>query len=372
MVSPPDAQGYCSLGPSVGGAITAIDEATTVIAQINRGLPRTQGQSFIHSIRIGWFIDQDQVPVPLPMPQFTPLQRRIGEYAAQFIEDGSTLQASLAAAPQAVLEALADHRRLGLHTPVLSPACMTLILTGAADNSRKTLDPGISVCSWIAGGEDVHLFADGNPHVHLHPIDYVSHPGTLLRQQRLLAINSASAVDLTGYAGFVPGQLERLGAETDFMDAAGSTPVVRRSLPCPPRWGRVKGRRSLIVASLDMAGGAGRAEAHHVVTEFGVASLRGRSVRQRAMELIQIAHPDFREGLLRQAREAGILSASFNLPPPYEPPGGRIASRAVTLRDGRRYLLRPLKPSDDHRSSASSTRTARTPSTAATVSPSHG
>jgi acyl-CoA hydrolase/GNAT superfamily N-acetyltransferase len=352
-VSKPDSQGYCSLGPGIGAALAACDCARTVVAQMNDQIPRFHGQSYIHVSRIDYFFETSKPLMELaPAPEITPVLRRIGEYAAQLVSDGSTLQAGLDPAVDATLAALSKHRHLGLHTSILSDAHMRLILAGAVDNSMKTLDRGMSVASWIVGSADLYTFAAQNPHINLQPGEYVSHPATLLRQNHLVSINSASAVDTSGRVLVEPNSYETPGAsEPDFMrcTALGSDGV--SIVVMPSTEGEGSKRRSRIVTRIGNEGrpGAVYVEAHNVVTEFGMANIKSSSIRERTMELIEIAHPDFRDELLTQARQEGTLPSYYRMPPPRPDEERTTASRSITLKDNRRYILRPLRASDEQK-----------------------
>ncbi|HNX04708.1 MAG TPA: GNAT family N-acetyltransferase [Opitutales bacterium] len=351
--SRPDSQGYCSIGPGIGAALAACECARVVIAQISDQIPRINGQSYIHSSRIDYFVE-----APLELAELAPaappssLMRRIGEYAAQIVANGSTIQAGLDPAVEATLAAMSRHRHLGFHTAVLGEAHMRLILAGAVDNSRKSADKGVSVASWIVGGRDLYTFAAQNPHISLQPGDYVSHPSTLLRQNHLVTINAASAVDTSGRVLVEPNPYSRPGAsEPDFMrcTALGSDGVSIVVMPSTEGEGRA--RRSRILSRIGGEGrpGAVYVEAHNVVTEYGVATIKAGSMRERTMELIEIAHPDYRDELLQQARRDGLLPTYYHLPPQRPDEGEVTASRGVTLKDGRRYVLRPLRASDEQR-----------------------
>ncbi len=352
-VSAPDSQGFCSMGPGIGAALAACDTAAVIIAQINRNIPRVPGQSYIHSSRITYFIEGDQ---PLaegksvgPLPAII---RRMGEYAAQIIPDGATIQAGLGPVAEAVLNALHKHKHLGMHGTVLGDAHMRLILSGAVDNSRKSTDRGVSVVSWLYGSGELYKFAADNPHISIQPGEYVAHPATILRQHRMASINSAAAVDTAGRVLVEPNVSDMPGAaEPDFMRSAALGPDGMSIVVIPSTVGDGPLRRSRILSRVGFEGnpGAMYVEAHHIVTEYGMANIKASSLRERTMEIIEIAHPDFRSDLLEQARDDGLLPSYYRLPPPRSNEEETTASRGVVLRDGHRYVLRPLRPGDEQR-----------------------
>jgi acyl-CoA hydrolase/GNAT superfamily N-acetyltransferase len=352
-VSRPDSQGYCSLGPGLGATLAACECAKTVVAQIADSIPRVNGQSYIHSSRIDYFIE-----APLELAELAPaapvsaLMRRIGEYAAQIVANGSTIQAGLDPAVEATLAAMTRHRNLGLHTAVLGEAHMRLILSGAVDNSHKSADKGVSVASWIVGGRDLYTFAAQNPHISLQPGEYVSHPSTLLRQSHLVTINSASAVDTSGRVLVEPNPYSRPGSsEPDFMRCTALGSDGTSIVVMPSTEGEGRARKSRILPRIGAAGKPGSVyvEAHNVVTEYGVAAIKAGTMRERTMELIEIAHPDYRDELLQQARRDGLLPTYYHLPPQRPDEGEVTASRSVVLKDGRRYVMRPIRASDEQR-----------------------
>ncbi len=352
MVSPPDTHGYCSLGPVGGSALAACQTATTVMAQINPSLPRTYGQSFLHKDRIAYYIEEEAELAHLPEREVSDAHLKIGSYIEQLVEDGVTLQIGAGPLATAVAQALSKHRNLGLHTQVFSDPAMELMLSGALDNSVKNVDTGLSVASWAAGSNQLYKFLHENPHIQFRPVDLVSHPRVLSRIKRLVAINIGLTVDLTGQVTVEPNPMERVAsADIDFIRGAGLSEGGSSIIALPSTSGEGEDLRSRIVIQVDAAAGVGstRVDVHHVVTEYGIATLNGRSLRQRVMELIQVAHPQFRESLLQQAREHRLVPGNFNLPPPYEQSKKTVVSRRVRLADGQRYLLRPLNPSDDQR-----------------------
>lgn len=314
QVSPPDEHGFCSLGVSVDCAKPAADSAKVVIAEVNRRMPRTLGDSFLHVSRFRWIVETDR---PLPEVHRTPgneVISRIGQFVAGLIEDGSTLQMGIGAIPDAVLSYLTDRRHLGIHTEMFSDGVMELVELGVITNELKTLHRGKIVAAFIMGTQELYNFVHNNPMIEMHSIDYTNDPFVISRNERMVAINSAIQVDLTGqvcadsigyriYSGF--------GGQVDFIRGAarsnGGKPII--ALPSTAKDGSI----SRIVAHLDEGAGVvtTRADVHYVVTEYGVAHLHGKNIRQRARALIDIAHPRFREDLERKAYEVRYLPRVF-------------------------------------------------------------
>ena len=345
QVSPPDEAGNCSLGVSVDVVRAAIQAARVVIAQVNPLTPRTGGDTLLPARRIDRFLEH-RAALP-ETASFVADDRhdRIGSYAAQLIGDGATVQVGLGNTPEAVVRALRKHRHLGIHSGMFNDALMELVRCGAVDNSRKTYKPGKIIASHIMGSRKLYRFCGGNPDLELHPSDWVNDPLRIARNDRMVAINGAREIDLTGQVvrdsrghRFYGG----IGALQDFIRGAGRSKdgrpiIVLTSLTDD-------GLRSRIVADFEPGSGVstGRGDVHYVVTEYGVASIYGRSIRERVARLVEIAHPDYRESLLEGAQTRGWLPRFFTMP------GGTrsgVDSEWVTFSCGR-FLLRPLYPSD--------------------------
>lgn len=349
MVTPPDKDGKCSLGVSVDVAMAAVKSARTVIAQVNPEMPRTCGDTLIAAKKIAFFVEHAE---PLPEAEAAAIDDRhlrIGRYAAQLVEDGSTLQLGLGNTPEAVARALAKHRRLGIHTGLFNDALMELVRCGAADGSRKSYRAGRIVASHVMGSRALYRFVDRNKDLELHPSEWVNDSSRIARNERMVAINGAREIDLTGQVVrdssghlFYGG----IGALQDFIRGAGRSkdgrPIIALTSTTDD------GLHSRVVAGLDPGSGVctGRGDVHHVVTEYGVASLHGRSIRERVARMVEIAHPDHRETLLEGARVRGWLPKFFTMPVTdagVSPDG--VESAWVDFTAGR-FLLRPLHPSD--------------------------
>ena len=306
-VSPPDAHGYCSLGTSVDAVHSAIHAATTVIAQLNQSMPRTLGDSFVHVSQIDLAVEVDQRPHEHRLPEVGDVERRIGAYVADLVPDRATIQMGIGSVPTAVALALRERRDLGVHTELLTDPVIDLVEAGAVTGEAKEINRGKIVTAFLMGSQRLYDFVDDNPMIEMRPVDYTNDTSVIRRFRRMVAINSAISVDLTGQVcadsigtRFYSG----VGGQMDFMRGAALAPEGRAIIALPSR--AAGGAVSRIVPVL--APGAGvvtsRAHVRTVVTEFGIAELFGRSIRERVAALIAIAHPDARDDL---SREAGRL-----------------------------------------------------------------
>jgi 4-hydroxybutyrate CoA-transferase len=311
-VSPPDAHGYCSLGTSVDAVLSAVRAATTVVAQLNRRMPRTLGDSFVHISQIDLGVEVDQPPYEHLEKPIGEVERQIGQYVAELVPDGGTLQMGIGSIPAAVGLALRDKRDLGVHSELFTDVVLDLVEAGALTGAAKEINRGKIVAAFLMGSHRLYRFVDDNPMVEMRPVDYTNDTSVIRRFRRMVAINSAIAVDLTGQVSadsigtrFYSG----VGGQMDFMRGAALAPEGRAIIALPST--AAGGQASRITAVL--AEGAGvvtsRAHVRTVVTEYGVAELFGRSVRERAHALIGIAHPKFREELQHQALRRFHLDA---------------------------------------------------------------
>jgi acetyl-CoA hydrolase len=307
-VSPPDEHGFCSLGIEAGLTKTPAQMASVVIAEINERMPRTLGDSFIHFSKIDKAIPVDYPLAELPMGETNELSMKIGRHVADLIEDGSTMQMGIGAIPDAVLHFLSDKRDLGVHTELFSDGVMKLVSEGVITNEKKTLHPGKIVAGFILGTHKLYDFVDDNPIVELHPTEYVNDPFVIAQNDKMISINSAIEVDLTGQVcadSIGPKLYSGVGGQLDFVYGAarskGGKPIIALPSTATLRDGT---RISRIVPMLKHGAGVvtTRNHVHYIATEFGVAHLYGKSIRQRAQALIDIAHPDFQEELEREAR----------------------------------------------------------------------
>lgn len=306
QVSPPDAHGYCSYGVSVDCTLAARKQARVVLAEVNRQMPRTFGRSSIHVSRIHHIIETDR-----PLPEFKPkgasdVEEAIGEKVASLVEDGATLQMGIGSIPDAILRNLRSKRDLGIHTEMFSDGVIDLVEAGIITNDAKTVLPGKLAVSFVMGTKRLYDFVDSNPIVEFQPSDFINDPFIIAQNHRMTAVNSALQVDLTGQvcADSVGTELySGVGGQVDFIRGAarsqGGKPII--ALPSTAR----KGEVSRIVPFLSEGAGVvtSRADVHYVVTEYGIAQLHGKNLRDRSRALIEIAHPKFRAWLEEENAE---------------------------------------------------------------------
>ncbi len=304
-VSPPDKHGFCSLGVSVDCSRAAVQAARFVIAQVNPQMPRTHGDGVLHSDQIDAFVEGDEPLHQVPPPALTDVERAIGKYCGELIEDGATLQMGIGAIPDAVLGALGGHKNLGIHTEMFSDGAIDLIESGVINGLKKRSHPGKVVATFVMGTQRVYDFLDDNPQVAMLDVAYTNDTAVIRRNPKVTAINSAIEVDLTGQVcadSIGTRQYSGVGGQMDFIRGAslseGGKPII--ALPSVTRRGE-----SRIVPYLKRGAGvvSTRAHVHYVVTEWGVANLYGQNLQARARLLIDIAHPDHRDDLERAALE---------------------------------------------------------------------
>jgi len=303
--SPPDEHGFLSFGVGVEITKSAASVAKCVIAQVNPEMPRILGDSFIHVKKIDFVVEHSQPILEDPQGQPDEISRAIGGHIAELIEDGSTLQMGIGSIPDGVLMSIGDKHDLGIHTEMFSDGVVDLVEQGVINNEKKTLHPGKIVASFMLGTHRCFEFADNNPVIELHPSRYVNDPFIIAQNIKMVAINSALGVDLTGQVNsdslgtyFYSG----IGGQVDFIRGAarskGGKPII--ALPSTAKGGQV----SRITTMFEQGTGVttSRGDVHWVVTEQGAVNLHGRSVGERAKLLISIAHPDFRKELENYAR----------------------------------------------------------------------
>ena len=309
-VSPPDEHGFCSFGIEVGMTKPTAQSAKVVIAEMNPRMPRTLGDSFIHLSKLDLV-----VPVDYPLPEIrmgdtSETIRRIADHVAGLIPDGATLQTGIGAIPDAVLSLLGNHKDLGIHTELFSDGIIDLIARGVITGERKTLHPGKVIAGFVLGTQRLYDFIHDNPVIELHPQDYVNDPFVIAQNVRMVAINSAIEVDLTGQVcadSIGPRLYSGVGGQLDFIYGAsrsqGGVPVI--ALPSTA----LGGRASRIVGTLKPGSGVTTTRNHirFVITEHGVADLYGKTVRERARALVGIADPRFRDDLERSAHDLRYL-----------------------------------------------------------------
>ena len=308
--TPPDAHGFCSLGTSVEAMHAAIRAAKTVVVQLNRAMPRTLGESFIHVNDIDLAVEVDQPPYVHPDPPIGDVERRIGEYIGELVPDGATLQLGIGAIPAATALALRDKHDLGIHTEMFTDAVVDLVEAGVVTGARKERNRGKIVTAFVMGTPRLYAFVHDNPMVEMRSVDFTNDTHVIRSFRRMVAINSAIEVDLTGQvvADSIGHTLySGVGGQMDFIRGAALAPEGRSIIALPST--AAGGTVSRIVARLREGAGVVTTRAHvrTVVTEWGVAELFGRSLRERAEALIAIAHPDFRSDLTAEATRLHTL-----------------------------------------------------------------
>ncbi len=350
QVSPPDEHGFCGYGVSVDVVKAAVESAEHVVAEVNRNMPRTLGDSFVHLTELDAVVESDLPILEHPSDPPSPAALKIGEFIAALVENGSTLQTGIGEIPNAVMGALLGKRDLGMHTEMFCESIIPSIEAGVLNGKAKSLLPGKIVASFCFGNRKLYDYVHNNPAFEFRPTEFTNDPFTIARNEKMVAITSALEVDLTGqvcadslgdrfYSGF--------GGQVDFIRGAarspGGKPII--ALPSTNR----DGTASRIVSRLQPGAGVvtTRADVHYVVTEYGVAFLHGKSVRERTLALIHIAHPRFRDQLLREARERRLAHPQqIALPPGLQPYPKKYETTCV-IRGGQRVKFRPIQPTDE-------------------------
>ena len=299
QVSPPDRHGYCSLGVSVEATLAAIDNAKHVIAQINSKMPRTHGEGIIHISELDTFVEfEDEIPEVFN-PEPTEIENKIGLNVAGLIEDGSTLQMGIGVIPNAVLKLLTNHKNLGLHTEMFSDGVIDLILKDVINSNHKGVNEGRALATFLMGSKRLYDYVDDNPFIEMRSADYVNDVVNIRKNPKMVAINSAIEVDLTGQvcADSIGSRMySGVGGQMDFIRGASLSEGGKAIIALPST---TKKGLNRIVPFLKSGSGVvtTRAHVHYVVTEYGVANLYGKTLKQRAKSLIDLAHPDYREKL---------------------------------------------------------------------------
>ena len=306
QVSPPDPHGYCSFGVGVDTTLTAAKYARRVVAQVNAQMPRTYGDSFIHVSQLDAIVEVSQPLCELKAHGGDPISDRIGAHCASLIEDGAVLQLGIGDIPNAILPKLMDRRDLGVHTELISDNAIPLIEAGVINGERKNFKPRKVILGFVLGTRELFDFVDENPIFEFHPSAYTNDPWRIAQNHRMIAINSAIEVDLTGQVcaeSIGPRFYSGFGGQLDFIRGAarskGGKAII--ALPATAKDETI----SRVVPRLAHGAGVltGRGDVHYVVTEYGVAYLHGKTIRQRAEALIQIAHPKFRNELYDYCEE---------------------------------------------------------------------
>lgn len=303
QVSAPDKHGYVSCGVSVDYTLPAARAAKKVIAQVNKQMPRTLGDTSLHVSEIDSFVEIDHPVIELGLPKIGDVEKAIGENCAKLVKDGDTLQLGIGAIPDAVLLFLKEKKDLGIHSEMISDGVVELIESGVITNAKKTLHPGKTVVTFLMGTQRLYDYADDNQAVAMYPVDYVNDPYVIGQNDNLVSINSCVQVDLMGQVASESvglTQISGIGGQVDFVRGARLSKGGRSIIAIAST--AAKGKISKIVPFLDEGAAVttSRTDVDYVVTEYGIAHLRGKTLRDRARALIEIAHPDFRPGLIQE------------------------------------------------------------------------
>jgi 4-hydroxybutyrate CoA-transferase len=309
QVTPPDAEGYCSYGVSADYTKPAAESARLVIAQVNSYVPRTGGAR-IHLDAINLIVEQDEPLIELKPPKIGDVEKAIGENVARLIPDGATLQLGIGAIPDAVLLFLTDKKDLGIHSEMFSDGVVVLAEAGVITNRKKTINTGKFMATFLMGTKKLYDFVNNNPAVELHSVDYINDPYIVGQHDNMISINSALQVDLMGQVNaemIGSRQFSGVGGQVDFIRGASCSLNGRSIIALPST--ASGGKISRIACELDRGAAVttSRNDVHYVVTEFGVAELRGKTLRERAKALIGISHPDFRSSLMLDAQAKGLI-----------------------------------------------------------------
>jgi acyl-CoA hydrolase/GNAT superfamily N-acetyltransferase len=350
QTSPPDRHGYLSLGVSVDVVKAAVEVASLVIAQVNSYMPRVHGDGFLPISDVDFLLPHDEPILEYHGEPDDEVVRKIGNYVSRLVQDGDTIQVGYGSIPNAILANLKDKKHLGIHTELLSDGIAELLKTGAADNSKKTINRGKTVTSFCMGSPETYAYIHDNPAIEFRTIDYTNNPLIIAQHDNMVAINSTLDVDLTGQATaesighvFYSG----IGGQADFMRGAMLARNGKTILALPST--AEKGTLSRIVPYLQEGSGVtlNRGDVHYVVTEYGIAYLHGKNIRERAMELISIAHPKFRAGLIEEAKKLNLIYPDQDFIPGEKGEYPEELETYRTLKNGQEILLRPVKLSDE-------------------------
>ncbi len=350
QTSPPDHHGYMSLGVSVDITKAATENATLVIAQVNAHMPRVHGDTFIHLDEVDFIIPHDEPLLEYESQVPDEVAQNIGKYVSQLIEDGDTIQVGYGSLPNAILSNLGSKKHLGVHTELLTDGIVALMKAGVIDNSQKDIHRGKSIATFCMGKAETYDAIHDHPGIEFRPIDYTNDPLVIARNKRMTAINSALQLDLTGQATAesIGWRLySGIGGQADFMRGAVLSPEGKTILALQST--AEDGKISRIVPSLDVGAGVSlmRGDVHYVITEWGIAYLHGKTIRERAMDLIAIAHPKFRPWLIEEAKRLDMIYRDQAFIPGKR---GEYPENLETYRTTEERLeifLRPVKINDE-------------------------
>ncbi|MEY4547338.1 MAG: hypothetical protein RL685_3533 [Pseudomonadota bacterium] len=347
QTGPPDAHGYASLGVSVDIVRAAVESADVVLAEVNPRMPRTHGDSFIHVSKINGWVAVDRPLLELPTEAPGEIEAAIGQHVARLVPNGATIQTGIGSIPDAVLDALSSHEDLGVHTEMLSDGVMRLCRAGVITGAKKSLLRGKLVTSFVMGSRALYEWAHENPELEMRGSDFTNDPRVIARNDAMVSVNSALAVDLTGQvaADTLLGKFfSGIGGQVDFVRGAAGSRGGRSiiALRSTAKQGSVSRIRSVFEEGAGVV--TSRGDVRYVVTEYGVADLWGKSVRERALSLTEIAHPDFRAELLADAKRRHFVFLDQAVPNAVYP---WREERREALRDGTKVLVRPIRMSDE-------------------------
>jgi acyl-CoA hydrolase/N-acetylglutamate synthase-like GNAT family acetyltransferase len=350
QTSPPDDFGWMSLGVSVDITLAAALSADLVITQVNSRMPRVLGRSFIHVNDVDVFVEYDEPLLTIREAPELEAANDIGRLIAHLIEDGSTMEIGLGSTHQATLLALADKNDLGIHTQYMTNDIMHLFSRGVITNRKKGFNEGKMVASSAIGNEDLYEFLNDNPAIEFHPSDYVNDPSVISRHNKMVSMNVAMTIDLTGQVAADALPYNNFSGVTgmfDFMRGAVQSKGGKSILLLPAT--ALQGKKSRIVPQLeDEAVVVPRGDVHYVVSEYGAVNLFGKSLQERAMAMISIAHPDFRDALFYEAKKIGLLSAERTLTESIHGVYPIHLEETIEI-DAEQVTIRPAKPVDERR-----------------------
>ncbi|MCK4392035.1 GNAT family N-acetyltransferase [Candidatus Bipolaricaulota bacterium] len=350
QTSPPDRYGYMSLGISVDIVRAAVDSAKLVICQVNQQMPRTHGDSFIRITDADYILPHDEPLLEYEMEIPDEIAHHIGKYVSYLVEDGATIQVGYGRIPNAILKNLEKKSHLGVHTELLSDGIVELMKQGVIDNTNKAIDRNKTVASFCMGKRSTYEYLSDNPAIAFRPVEYTNDPMIIAQSQKMTAINTALQIDLTGQASaeslgkvFYSG----IGGQADFMRGAVLAPAGKSILVIQST--AKNGEVSRIVPQLSEGAGVTltRGDVHYVVTEHGIAYLHGKNTRERAMELISIAHPKFKAWLLREAKALNLIYKDQAYIPGERGHYPEELETYKTTKEGMEVLLRPVRISDE-------------------------
>ncbi len=350
-VSPPNVHGYCSFGVSVDVTKTAAEAATHVIAEVNPQMPRTHGDTLIHISQLDALVESNEPLIELEYEKVDDVAAEIARLVAKLIEDGSTLSINPGSITAALCKSLKDHRDLGIHTELINDCVMPLIELGVINNRRKSINRGRAVCAACVGSQEVYQYVHDNPIFYFRPTEYVCDPAVVAQNTKMVTVAPARMVDLYGQAAITtlhPYLRAGMTGPTDFLRGAARSEGGKSILVMPST--NAQGH-SRIVTLLDPRYGtlAPASDVHYVITEHGIAHLQGRSLRERAVAMIQLAAPQHRPALYAAAKAEGLIHSDQLEMPEKGDPYPEKWETTVEFEDGVRVYFRPAKPTDERR-----------------------